>query len=269
MGADIFRTFKEGKPDLVDLGIKPVRRAIGGMFPGNIVVIGAGQNTGKSSLALEMLCESHDPGAILSLEDGEDVLGVRLLAKYSDVPPALIRKKDLTAAQTERIRRALERLKAMDEAGELRGRTEVAVGASKDRIEELVGELAAEGARWCGLDYLQKVRGHHAERRCEVGETMVTFQRACKANNMVPVIWSQLVRLPPGQEPYPGHLKESGDIENEARLIILLWRDADDLLTLHGKMAKSSFGAGGTRFKYYFTPAEYLTEERPAMEDDL
>ena len=75
---------------------------------------------------------------------------------------------------------------------------------------------------------------------------------------MVPVALSQVVRMPPTAEPNVWNLKESGDLENEARLIILLWRDEGDELILRAKVAKSSFGGGGLRFAYRFNEAEQL-----------
>lgn len=263
---DIFRTFTEGKPDLVDLGIGPVSRHIGGIFPGNIVVIGAGQNVGKTSLVMEATTNSPDLGGVISLEDGKDVWGARLLAKFSGVPPTRIRKKELTSDDLQSIQDGLAQMKARGQRGH-GPLLEYRLGGTLDSIEAAVANLAEAGARYCVLDYLQKVRGHHADRRSEVGQTMVSFQRYCAEANMVPVIMSQIVRLEPGKEPFPHHLKESGDIENEARLIILVWRDPGNPLVLRGKVAKSSFGGGGLRFAYQFTTAEYLVEYDEREED--
>jgi len=254
----IFRLHEDGTPDLVDLGIPAVRARIGGMFAGNLVAIAAAQNVGKSSMALSMLLRSSDRGGYLSLEDGEDVVGTRLIAAAANVDPTKIRRKDLSAGDLDRINAATERLSADTADGP---RFAYRVGARVDEVEEAVAELADDGCRWVVLDYLQKVRGHHRERRCEVGETMVRFQRVCVKHDMVPVIVSQLVRLPPGTEPFPNHMKESGDIENECRMIVLLWRDGDDSSIVHGKVAKSSFGGGGMRFRYMYNEAEVLIPE--------
>lgn len=255
--AETFRTFQDGQPDLVNIGLKAIQKHIGGMFGGNIVTIGAPQNTGKTSLLLEMLASSTTPGGVISLEDAADVWGARAIAKWSDVPPTAIRKKELSDFQLEDIRLALKTIPEDKHVV-------YALGATLPTIVEKVEELRKKGCRWIALDYLQKVRGHHNERRCEVAATMTEFQRACSvdipgvAGAAVPVIMSQIVRLPPGTEPFPHHLKESGDIENESRMIILCWRDAGDPLTLRLKVSKSSFGGGGLTFSYKYTPAEYL-----------
>lgn len=258
---EIFRTFQEGDPDLIDLGIGPVTRNIGGVFAGNLVGVAAGQNVGKSSFALMMGANSQHLGGVISMEDGPDVWGARLLAKYSNVPPSKIRRKDLTEEDKDAISEALGRMRADSEAG--KGPIiDYRVGGSIEGVEAAVAALAEAGCRWIIFDYLQKPRGHAggADRRVEVGVAMNRFHKACADANVVPVMFSQIVRLKDGQEPFPGHMKESGDIENECRLIIMLWRDASDPTIVRGKVAKSSFGGGGLRFAYKFTEAEYLVE---------
>lgn len=265
---EIFRTFMEGDPDLVDLGLGPVTREIGGVFAGNLVGIAAGQNVGKSSTLLFMATTSKDRGGVISMEDGKDVWGARLLARYSNIPPTKIRKKELSEEDKDRITEALGDLKAAEAEGKGPW-ISYKVGGSVEDIEDAVKELAEAGCRWIALDYLQKPRGHAgaADRRIEVGVTMNRFHKACADVGVVPIIMSQIVRLKDGQEPFPSHMKESGDIENECRLIIMLWRDSSDRSIVRGKVAKSSFGGGGLRFAFRYTEAEYLVELADEEED--
>jgi replicative DNA helicase len=256
----IFRTFEEGDPDLIDLGLAPVQAAIGGMFPGNLVGIACGQNVGKSSLLLAMALNTHEKIGIVELEDGPDVWGARILAAHTDIPPTRIRKKELTSEETRKIAEVLD--------GPVRGPLiEYEIGGGVDKVQASAKRLIEAGCRVVALNYLQKCRGSSAERRVEVGNTMSSFLQACapKAEldfaGAVPVIVSQLVRLDPSKEPFPSHMKESGDIEAECRLIIMGWRDPSDPLLLRCKVAKSSFGGGGLRFCYRYTKAEYLVHE--------
>lgn len=255
----LFRTFEEGDPDLVDIGIPAVREYIGGIGGGNLVGIAAGQNVGKSSLILSMLTNARDQGGVISMEDGADVWGARLLARFSDVGPTKIRRKAFSEADIESIQEALVDMeKRFGTGGPF---VDYRVGGSVDDIEEGVKALKERGCRWIVLDYLQKCRGHNpGDRRGEVGVTMNRFHKACADADIVPIIMSQLIRMSPGKEPFPSHMKESGDIENECRLIIMLWRDSSDSAVLRAKVAKSSFGGGGKRFAYRYTDAEYLVD---------
>lgn len=254
----IFRTFSDEDPDLVDIGIPEVRKNIGGMFPGNLIVIAAAQNVGKSSFLRTMGMLSECKGGVLSMEDGPDVWGARLLASEARIKPTKIRRKDLTEGELERLREAVRALELRDEAG-LGPVLEYRIGGSTEAVVDGTKELIDHGCRWVALDYLQKGRSSgNQDRRSEVGIYMNAFQAACASGGAVPVIFSQLVRMPSTKEPYPGHLKESGDIENEARLITMLWRDPSDQTLVRGKVAKSSFGGAGMRFAYRYTPWETL-----------
>lgn len=266
---EIFNTFGSGKPKTVDLGIEPISQGIGGFFAGNTVVIGAAQNVGKTSFVQYMLTNSAHKGGVASGEDGPDVWGARVIASLTGIKPQQLRRKDLTKAEKERVAAGLDELRARSEEN-LLPHVETCIGASPERLREVAHKLADQGCRYAVLDYLQKFKGHHSERRIEVSNTLSNWHAACDAVGMVPVAISQVVRMPATVEPNYWNLKESGDIENEARVIILLWRDSlgaadQHNLMLRGKVAKSSFGGGGLRFAYRFNDREQL---EPCVEEE-
>lgn len=258
----IFSTFTEGRPDTVDIGIEAVRQNIGGFFQGNTIVIGAAQNVGKTSFIQMMLTSSEHKGGVASGEDGADVWGSRVIAQYTGVKPSALRRKDISPAERDRIEEAMQKLRERSEKG-LLPEVEVCIGASPEALREAAKRLSDKGCKYAVLDYLQKFKGHHSERRIEVSNTLSNWHAVCNEYGMVPVATSQVVRMPSTTEPNYWNLKESGDIENEARVIILLWRDKldemdDANLVLRGKVAKSSFGGGGLRFAYMFSESEQL-----------
>lgn len=254
---DAFRTFSDEEPETVDIGIPAVLERVGRLFKGNTVVIGAAQNVGKTSFVQRMLLTSEDKGGIASGEDGEDVWGCRILAEASGVHPVKIRKKDLSPSDIMDLRDARADLQRRSEAGTLPEYRNV-IGAGYDQLREAAESLAEAGCKYAILDYLQKFRGLHNERRHEVAGALAFWHKVCTANGMVPIALSQVVRMPSTAEPNPWNLKESGDLENEARMIILLWRDSGDELVMRCKIAKSSFGGGGHRFAYRFSESEQL-----------
>lgn len=255
---DIFCTFSDEKPDLVDIGIPAFAERVGGLFQGNTMVIGAAQNVGKTSFVQRMLLESKDKGGVVSCEDGEDVWGCRILAQEARLSPTKIRRDDLTHDERERLREAVEALERRSLEGTL-PEVMVRIGANWDDLEKAAELMAERGCRYAILDYLQKVRGMASERRHEVAGTLNRWHKFCTKNGMVPIALSQVVRMPKTKEPYPWHLKESGDLENEARIIIMLWRDGEDELTMRCKVAKSSLGGGGHQFAYRFDDNEQLS----------
>lgn len=253
---DLFRTFSPGeRPNLIPLGIDELDQTIGGLFPGTLVVVGMDRGTGKSRTALSASLrfgEVHNtPGeraGIISVEDPEDVVGSRLMAWASGVDSLKIRRGDLNDDERARIAEGLDYLQALDERGSA-PLFSYDIGAPLDTILESARELCQKGCKVIWLDYLQKIRGHSDDRRNEVGTTMVKFQRVCEQGGAVPVILSQFHRRADDtREPSLTSFKESGDIENEARLALLGWKNfdlGDGAVTM--KLAKSTFGGEGLR----------------------
>ena len=249
-----FRTFEEGEPDLVPLGIPAVDGAIGGLFPGSCGVLGMATGVGKSSLMLTSALSSSAPVGIISCEDTPDVLGSRALAWASGVNSRRLRTKNLfeeDIAALEAGRKKLEKTNVL---------ITYAVGAPPDVIMDCVTSLADAGCKLIWLDYLQKVRGVTDDRRNEVSRIYTQFQYGCARNDCAGMVISQFSRQDPTREPQSYWLKESGDIENEARLIILGHRDPADANVVYCRVAKSTFGGENIRFSYQRDDAGILRE---------
>ena len=257
---EVFCTFTDEKPNLVDLGIPAVADVVGGMGPGTLCCLAAATGVGKSNFSLSMLTNSRHVGADLSWEDPEDLIGVRLLAQETGIRALDIRKDNLTPEQRKSVREALERLR------DRKPIFESLVSAPLDKVVTAVKRVGDQGARFVILDYLQKIRGVSDDRRSEVGHVMTAFQRACVDAKMVPIMASQLVRSDPTKAPSIRMLKESGDIENEARLILLGHQDPDDRKIVRWRIAKSPFGGAGTYFEYRYNNAGVL-EPHNGLED--
>lgn len=251
--ARTFRTFQEGKPELIATGIPELDEEIGGVTPGTLVVVAADTGVGKSRLALGAAlsyAETATKGrhGIISLEDPEDVVGCRLLGWAAGVDSRKIRTKDFTRREAEKLEEGLVRLRQIDERG-TGPAFAYAVGGGLDDIEGAIAELAAIGCTFAWLDYLQKVDGVSDDRRTEVGRVMRGTQRAAARCGMATGILSQFARRDQAKEPQLYHLKESGDIENECRVAVLGWTaqmGTEDVVAF--RIAKSTYGGAGKRF---------------------
>ena len=239
-----FRTFEDGEPDLIPLGIPAVDSVIGGLFPGSCGVLGMATGVGKSSLMLTAALTSPAPIGIISCEDTPDVLGSRALAWASGVNSRKLRTKNLSEEDKVALEAGQKRLENIDVL------VTYAVGAPADVVGDCVNSLAEAGCRLIWLDYLQKVRGVTDDRRNEVSRIYTQFQYGCARNDCAGMVISQFSRQDPTREPQIYWLKESGDIENEARLIILGHRDAADADTIYCRVAKSTYGGENIRFAY-------------------
>ncbi len=261
--AELFSVFSDERPDLIPLGIDEIDKDIGGMFKGTLVVLAMDTGVGKSRFVLGSalrfgeVCEV--PGArvgIISVEDGEDVVGARLLAWASGVDSLRIRRKAFVDGDLEKLEHGMEVLRSLDEAGNAPVFA-YRIGGSLEDILSAARELGEAGCKVIWLDYLQKVRGVSDDRRGEIGRVLTEFQRECANAGAVAGVVSQFSRRQGRAEPQLHHLKESGDIENEARLALLGWKadlnTGEDIVAL--KVAKSTFGYAG-RGTFYRRTAE-------------
>jgi replicative DNA helicase len=254
--AELFRTFSEGRPALLPIGIDAVDSVVGGLFQGTLGVVAMDTGIGKSRLALaaslrfgEVHARPGERAGIISLEDPEDLAGSRILAWASGVDSLKIRTKTFNESEKRKLAAGMERLRQMDDRNTA-PRFCYRLGASLDEVVESIKELTGEGCKVIWLDYLQKIRGVSDDRRGEVGKVMTSFQRNCNEGGAVAMMISQFVRRDTSNEPSLNQLKESGDIENEARLAILGWQHPSLARTVQCRVAKSAYGGLDTRFKY-------------------
>lgn len=239
-----FRTFEDGKPDLIHTGFQPIDDVIGGVFAGTCGALGLATGIGKSSAILTSAFGSPDPVGVISLEDTEDLVGSRLISLQTGVDSLRIRRKTLTSKELA----LLDKVRNADLGEKIV--FAFAIGGQLEDVEEAVEQLSKRGCKLIWLDYLQKVRGDSGDRRNDVGRTYTKFQSACWSHGCASMVASQFSRQDPTAEPKRSWLKESGDIENEARLIILGWRDQVDSSIIHMKLDKCNFGGEGIRFDY-------------------
>lgn len=258
---ETFKVFSDERPVLVPTGIRTVDNAIGGLGPGTGLIIAAATGVGKSSLALHAALNNAQDGVptgIISLEDGPDVLGCRVLAWASGVSSLDIRKGTLTPKDIQAVQEGYEVLQGMEWPS-----IAYCVGRPIDDVEEAMRALCRAGCKCIWVDYIQKVRGGSQDRRNEVASTFTRLQRVAFDHGVVPMFVSQLSRSPdPGRPPTIHMLKESGDLENEARVILLLWGDLKEPRRLYLQVGKSTFGGDFTKTVFTRDRSGHLVEMR-------
>lgn len=234
------------RPKLIPLGIRALDQVLGGMSPGQSVGIAATTGVGKSSVVLAccqgISAAGYKPG-YLSLEDPLDFVGARALAMSSGVNSLDMRRGILTVEERDRVAASIKKLEDM--------KLDLFVDMGAD-IERGLLAFRALAKRECDVifvDYLQKMRTGRYDRRVEMGLALSALQTAAQEFGIPVVFVSQVRRMEnPDKWPTIYDLKESGDIENEMRTIILLRKTKDG--HVEGKLAKSSVGGEGTSWVY-------------------
>ena len=243
---EVCRTFDDSRPQFIPTGIAPLDAKIGGMTEGQCGVLGMCQGVGKSSTILVSAFGSSVPVGVISLEDTPDVVGTRVLAMFSGVNSLKIRLKDMTAAETRKVKEAQEMLREREDV-----QFAYPIGGSMVDIVSSVKQLADRGCKLVWLDYIQKVRGIRDDRHNEVATAYTRFQRECFNSGMACMVASQFSRMVDRTDvPRMHHLKETGDLENEARLIVLGYLDDQNDSLVRYVVPKVSWGLSGFSFLY-------------------
>lgn len=211
-------------------GYADLDEVLGGLRPGELVVIGARPSTGKTALALNIsarVATNDVPVFLASLEMPARELAGRLLAMGSGVPMQRItRGHGLTPDESDRIAAAASR---------------EGIGGSPIYVDDTADQLPVRIAATCrrlirrfsvGLavvDYLQLMRpeNHRDNRAQQVGMLTLRMKHMARDCGIPVILLSQLNReLEHGaRKPRLSDLRESGDIEAHADRVIMLHRD--------------------------------------------
>jgi len=224
---------------------------IGGLRPGALYVVGARPAAGKTILGLQMAVRLAKEGtvAIASLEMSEADLQKRLISQFGDVHMSGLMNGSLTKPDWEAIARVREQLARapifIDDRSGMNITQIKAFARSTARKGKLAGVV---------VDYLQLITSRDSSKPRH--EVVAEFSRELKimARELdVPVV--ALSQLNRGSEartsktPQLSDLRESGAIEQDADVVMLLSRDPSvkakaDLLEVvvaknrHGKTGK-------------------------------
>lgn len=261
---DAFYTFKEGQAEIIPTGIHAVDMVIGGVMPGQPTIIGAGTGVGKSSVILSAALASSVPVGIVSCEDDRSVVGLRVLAALSGVNSISIRRKSFNEGDQGRIQGALEQMAGMEHV-----KCTYPIAGSYEMVLDSMKALIDTGCKHVVVDYLQKIRMENANdnRRLEIDRMYGGMQRLCYENEIALTIASQFRRVvDPTAPPQISWMKESGNLEIEARQIILLQKDPKRANDVIGRLAKSTNGGEGTQIRWRRQPCGTL-EEVPFHEE--
>lgn len=225
-------------------GFLTIDRAIGNLRAKTMTVVGGTTGSGKSSLMLSMAINQARRGmhvGIVSAEDPEAVWGERLYSHLTDESIADVSDMKVDAAASM--------------AGELPLHFALELGRPLKDVLRAVRHLVRKfGCQVIYVDYLQAVHDpQKTDRRNFVSNAAARIKAQCQELGATLVLASQLSRPSkekPFGEVFTSDLKESGDIENMAEIVMLLWKngDKDTSLTL-GKVAKVKWSAARPRFQ--------------------
>jgi replicative DNA helicase len=224
---------EKGKLRGVPTGFSDLDSKLGGLQKSDLIILAARPSMGKTSLALDMVRHVAMDGkkavAIFSLEMSKDQLVDRLLAAEADVDLWKMRTGKLNDLgpdnDFERIGHALGRLSEapifIDDSGSL-NIMELRTKARRLQAEHDLDLIV--------VDYLQLMQGRSTENRVqEVSEISRSLKILAKELNVPVLALSQLSRAVEqrggDKKPQLSDLRESGSIEQDADVVMFIYRD--------------------------------------------
>jgi replicative DNA helicase len=224
------RAKRKGKLVGVSTGFMDLDALTGGLRPGQMIVIAARPAMGKSTLAIDFVravgIQQKLPTLVFSLEMDRTDIQDRLLSAEARVNLSHIRSGELTDDEWTRIARRIPDITAaplyIDTSSNLTGmdiRTKARRLAQKHKLGLIV------------VDYLQLMSsgaGKAETRQLEVSDISRGLKNLAKELGVPVVALSQLNRGPEqrvDKKPMVSDLRESGSIEQDADMVILLHRE--------------------------------------------
>ncbi|HXX58359.1 MAG TPA: replicative DNA helicase [Thermodesulfovibrionales bacterium] len=215
----------------VPSGFKELDELTTGFQPGDLVIIGGRPSMGKTALGLNVsqhvALEMREPVAIFSLEMSKEQLAMRMLCAEAMVDSNSVRKGFIRKEDWHKLTSAAGRL------AEAPIYIDDASGTSVLEMRAKARRLKVEHHGGLGLvmvDYLQLMRGRGSfeRREQEISEISRSLKGLAKELHVPVIALSQLNRAVEQRgekKPTLADLRESGAIEQDADVIIFLYRD--------------------------------------------
>ncbi len=212
----------------VSSGFSRLDEITSGFQKNDFIVIAARPSMGKTAFALSIAANAAREGTAIgffSLEMAAEQLTLRLLSSESDIEHYKIRNADITSEewiQLTNIAAQLGNYKIFIDDTPMVNILELRSRARKLKIESDIGLII--------VDYLQLLNGtkRHENRHQEVSAISRALKALAKELHIPVIALSQLSRAVDSRmdkRPMLSDLRESGAIEQDADLIIFLYRD--------------------------------------------
>ena len=219
-----------GKCPGLSTGISTLDRKINGLKPGNLMILAARPSMGKTALALNIALNAarrmEKAVAVASLEMSKAEVADRILSLESMVELSRLATGELTEEEWERIAEATVGLSCYPIFVSDDSMTTVADIKAKCRRVENLGLVV--------IDYLQLIQssgantGRNENRQQVVSEMSRMLKLMAKDLNVPVLCLSQLSRANEKRDnkrPMLSDLRESGAIEQDADVVMFLYRE--------------------------------------------
>lgn len=227
---DIYSNKSGSEVTGVPTGYPNLDRELAGLQRGDLIIIAGRPSMGKTSFAVNIAenigVKQELPVAIFSLEMGSDQLAQRLISSVANLDAQKLRKAQLEDEEWNSFSKAVHRLENKpifidDTAGLL-------VSEIASRARRLTNQTGPLGL--IVVDYIQLIPGRTSgdNRSSELSEISRSLKSLAKELHCPVIVLSQLNRSleqRADRRPIMSDLRESGAIEQDADVIMFIYRD--------------------------------------------
>ena len=212
-------------------GFRDFDEMTSGLQPGDLVVLAARPSMGKTALAINIAehvaVTERLPVAVFSMEMGASQLAIRLVGSIGRIDQGHLRTGRLSDDEWPRLTQAVERLQSVSLfIDETPGLSPSELRANAKKLSRQCGKLGL-----IVVDYLQLMSTGSSDgdnRATELGEISRGLKMLAKELQCPIIALSQLnrgVETRTDKRPMMSDLRESGAIEQDADVIMFIYRD--------------------------------------------
>lgn len=223
---DLVDDMAQGIQRAVPTGLSDLDQRLAGWHDGDLVVIGARPAVGKTAFLLGSALRGGVPCGVMSAEQPREQIGMRAIAHDGRVSLHRMRLGSLGDDDMGRLvagsSRAAERpVWVNDQPGP----------TTEDVVRQARRWKHEHGIKALYVDYLQRIRvtqGRDRPPHERIGEIAMTLKETARELCIPVVVLAQVnreVEKRPNKRPGMADLKDSGTIEQEADVVLTLYRD--------------------------------------------
>src|ERR687889_350063 len=227
---------QEGEITGVETGFEALDRLTTGFHKSDLIILAARPAMGKTAMALNAIWhasgEKKMPVAIFSLEMSKEQLVQRLISQTTRIPAQVLRSGNVKAEDWPKLVRGVAEVSRApiwidDTAG-------VTLMEIRAKVRRLASQLNASGERPLALvvvDYLQLMigQGNRQENRqqeiAEISRGLKVLARDLDVPVLAIAQLSRAVEARHDKRPLLSDLRDSGAIEQDADMVMFLYRD--------------------------------------------
>lgn len=240
--------FKEREVNPLYLGFDKLDELLGGLEGGDMIVIGARPAVGKSALVTQITSNLAKQGkriGFYNLEMQNKQVYERFVVSESGIGLTRLRRAiKFLGDEEERFNKANETLEKAENI--------VITSGGAKSVSDIRSESRHMDYDIIIIDYMQLLKAettYRGNRASEVGEISRAIKNLAMELNIPIIALSQLNRvseMKETKEPTMAELREAGNIEQDASVIILLWNlNTDDKTKKGCKVEKNRQGESG------------------------